>query len=221
MEQNVNTRRVTIINTKSQSQTVIPDSKATTLGELKAEMREKGIDYEGMTFYEGHMRAELMDDASFLPSNIVYKGQVVRDLCFMLTTPNKKIGSGIMSREKAYEAIWDLGLQNEIKLRFGKNFTQCSTANLEAVIEEFKSKESKEKKDSDKGESEVGLARVRAALTSLINALYADDVINQKLHDELFAILKGEIAVLSGDTIYDTERMSKEEIDDMFDFVSR
>ena len=59
------TRKVTIINSRSQSQKVIQDSKATTLGELKAEMRERGIDYSGMTFYEGHMRAELKDDADY------------------------------------------------------------------------------------------------------------------------------------------------------------
>lgn len=210
MTQNENVRRVTIINTKSQSQTVIPDSKATTLGELKAEMRERGIDYEGMTFYEGHMRAELMDDASFLPSDIVYKGHVVKDLCFMLTTPNKKIGSGVMSREKAYEAIRDLHLQNEIKLRFGKNFTQCSTANLEAVIEEFKAKE---KKDSEeKKNSGAGLDKLK----SLINSLYRDSVIGSELYDKLFAVLKEESVIHD-----DSKMMSKEEIDDMFDFISR
>ena len=51
------TRKVTIINSKTQSQKVIQDSKATTLGELKQEMRERGINYAGMTFFEGHMRA--------------------------------------------------------------------------------------------------------------------------------------------------------------------
>lgn len=34
------TRKVTIINSKTQSQKVIQDSKATTLGELKQEKRE-------------------------------------------------------------------------------------------------------------------------------------------------------------------------------------
>ena len=63
-------RKVTIINNKTQSQKVIQDSEATTLGELKREMRERGIEYEGMTFYEGHLRAELKDDASPLPATV-------------------------------------------------------------------------------------------------------------------------------------------------------
>ena len=36
-------RKVTIINNKTQSQKVIQASAATTLGELKREMREAGI----------------------------------------------------------------------------------------------------------------------------------------------------------------------------------
>lgn len=87
-------RKVTIINNKTQSQKVIQASTATTLGELKREMREAGIKYEGMAFFEGHLRAELKDDASILPTNIPYKGQVVNDLTFLLTAPEKKIKSG-------------------------------------------------------------------------------------------------------------------------------
>lgn len=94
METNSNFRKVTIINNKTQSQKVIQASTATTLGELKREMRESGIEYEGMTFFEGHLRAELKDDASILPTNIPYKGQVVNDLTFLLTAPEKKIKSG-------------------------------------------------------------------------------------------------------------------------------
>lgn len=88
------TRRVTFINQKTQAQRTIENSTATTLGELKTEMDAAGIDYDGMTFYEGHMRAELKDDAAPLPTNIPYKGTVVNDLTFMLTTPEKKVKSG-------------------------------------------------------------------------------------------------------------------------------
>ena len=123
-------RKVTIINNKTQSQKVIQASAATTLGELKREMREAGIEYEGMTFFEGHLRAELKDDASILPTNIPYKGQVVNDLTFLLTAPEKKIKSGAMSRAEAYNAIKARGLQDECVKRFGKNFTMCKTQDL-------------------------------------------------------------------------------------------
>ena len=39
-----------------------------------------------------------------------------------------------MERKEAYEQIKKLGLQEECKKQFGKNFTQCKTNELEAVI---------------------------------------------------------------------------------------
>ena len=133
-------RKVTIINNKTQSQKVIQASAATTLGELKREMREAGIEYEGMTFFEGHLRAELKDDASILPTNIPYKGQVVNDLTFLLTAPEKKIKSGAMSRAEAYNAIKARGLQDECVKRFGKNFTMCKTQDLIDLLGEGSAK---------------------------------------------------------------------------------
>ena len=43
-----------------------------------------------------------------------------------------------MERKEAYEQIKKLGLQEECKKKFGKNFTQCKTSELEAVIKAFK-----------------------------------------------------------------------------------
>ena len=39
-----------------------------------------------------------------------------------------------MERKEAYEQIKKLGLQEECKKQFGKNFTQCKTSELERVI---------------------------------------------------------------------------------------
>ena len=43
-----------------------------------------------------------------------------------------------MERKEAYEQIKKLGLQEECKKQFGKNFTQCKTSELEAVIKAAK-----------------------------------------------------------------------------------
>ena len=43
-----------------------------------------------------------------------------------------------MERKEAYEQIKKLGLQEECKKLFGKNFTQCKTSELEAVIKTAK-----------------------------------------------------------------------------------
>ena len=232
METNSNFRKVTIINNKTQSQKVIQTSSATTLGELKREMREAGIEYEGMTFFEGHLRAELKDDASILPTNIPYKGQVVNDLTFLLTAPEKKIKSGMrketMSRTEAYNAIKARGLQDECVKRFGKNFTMCKTQDLidllgegspvkeekKEVVKEKAAKEVKEtKKEEEKPEvTATSEGNVAGALEVLLEDLYDNDVIEEGTYDRAMAVLK--------DTAYKAlEKMSRAEINKMFDFV--
>ena len=224
-------RKVTIINNKTQSQKVIQASTATTLGELKREMREAGIEYEGMTFFEGHLRAELKDDASILPTNIPYKGQVVNDLTFLLTAPEKKIKSGAMSRAEAYNAIKARGLQDECVKRFGKNFTMCKTQDLidllgeggapakeekKGVVKEKPAKKEvakepvKEEKVVEAAASSEG--NVAGALEILLEDLYGSDVIEEGTYDRAMAVLKGA-------TYSAPEKMSKAEINKMFDFV--
>lgn len=218
-------RKVTIINNKTQSQKVIQASTATTLGELKREMREAGIEYEGMTFFEGHLRAELKDDASILPTNIPYKGQVVNDLTFLLTAPEKKIKSGAMSRAEAYNAIKARGLQDECVKRFGKNFTMCKTQDLIDLLGEGSSKPApvKEKKEvvvEEKATKEVEISKessipegnVAGALEVLLEGLYGSDTIEEATYNRAMAELKG--------TDYkEPEKMSGSEINKMFDFV--
>lgn len=214
------TRKVTIINSKTQSQKVIQDSKATTLGELKQEMRERGIDYTGMTFFEGHMRAELKDDAAPLPTNIPYKGQVVNDLTFMLTAPEKKVKSGAMSRAEAYEEIKKRGLQGACVSKFGKNFTQCSTADLISLIEKDSAKAAAPAAPAKKEEASIAPetpatgCNCSKAIAILAEALYDNDTIEEETYDAIMATLKGG-------SYSAPEKMSKKEIDTMFDFVER
>ena len=213
------TRKVTIINSKTQSQKVIQDSKATTLGELKQEMRERGIDYTGMTFFEGHMRAELKDDAAPLPTNIPYKGQVVNDLTFMLTAPEKKVKSGAMTRAEAYAEIKKRGLQGACVDKFGKNFTQCSTADLISLIEKNSTKAApaapaKAEEAPVAPETPATGCNCSKALSILTEALYEDETIKEETYDAVMATLKGG-------SYNAPEKMSKKEIDTMFDFVER
>lgn len=139
---------VSIVNTKTQSRSQIT-SNAETLGELKNDLSNNGIDYDGMTFMEGATKVELKDDSSILPTNVPVKrngvatGETTNDLVFFLTTPNKNIKSGAMSRAEAYAEIKRLGLQDACKQKYGKNFTQCSTDSLVALVEKESKKTSK------------------------------------------------------------------------------
>lgn len=87
-------RKITIVETKNQRKSTIM-SAATTLAELKNDLRANGIDYSGMTFFEGISKVELKNDASVLPHDVPYKGTITNELVFMLTSTNKKIRSGI------------------------------------------------------------------------------------------------------------------------------
>lgn len=194
-------RTVTFIDSKTQSQKVLGNSNATTLGELKAEMSAAGIDYDGMSFYEGHIRAELIDDASILPTNISYKGHIVNDLVFMLSTPNKKIKSG-SERSEAYQDIKRYQLENAVKDYFGRNYTQVTTENLKRFVLE-------NTRDS------FACEEYEQTENHLLNAVY---IMAQSLRDCLgkdYDYIMSELNYLREDS----EGLSYEEIEEMFDFV--
>lgn len=122
-------REITIINSKTQKKSVIT-TNAETLGELKVDLIEAGIPYEGMTFFEGISRTELKDDDSQLPKDVMYRGQTTNNLAFMLTQPDKKIRSGAMSRMDCYNYIKSHNLGDAVKAKYGKNYTTCKTDEL-------------------------------------------------------------------------------------------
>ena len=233
------TRKITIVSTKSQSKKVIMSS-ATTLAELKSDLRRNGIDYEGMSFFEGTSKVELKNDASVLPHDVPWKGTVTNELVFMLTNTNKKIRSGAMSRMEAYAEIKRLGLQDACYKKFGKkNFTMCKTSELIALIEG--SKDSKEEAPAPKAEAKkeekeetpvntpVAPASngdecvdtvARAAISKLVEILEENGTIEDYEKEEVLDILGGEVAVTTATSEEykpkSASPYSDDEIDDMF-----
>lgn len=215
-------RKITVVQTKNQKKSVIM-SAATTLGELKADLRSNGIDYDGMTFFEGTSKTELKTDASVLPHDVPYKGQVTNELVFMLTNTNKKIRSGAaMSRAEAYNAIKSMGLQDACVKKFGKNFTMCKTADLIALVQsngnskpapaapkvEAPKAETKKEEKVETPASEVAApvapasnggecvdTVARAAISKLVGILEDNGTIEDDEKEEILGILGGEVAV--------------------------
>lgn len=129
-------RKITVLVESTQSKHVL-QSNATTLGELKNELRNKNISFNSDdVFKEGMSKTVLTTDESILPSNIPWRGEVTNDLIFMITAPQKNIKSGVMTRAEVYTEIKRLKLQDKISKKEGKNFTQCSTSVLLTFIEE-------------------------------------------------------------------------------------
>ena len=233
-------RKITIVQTKNQRKSVIM-SAATTLAELKSDLRANGIDYDGMTFFEGTSKVELKNDASVLPHDVPYKGTVTNELVFMLTNTNKKIRSGAtnMSRMEAYNAIKSMGLQNACVKKFGKNFTMCKTIDLIALIQSNgvakpasvapKAEAKKEEKvetpvntpkapASNGGECVDSVAR--AAISKLVEILEDNGTIKYYEEEEVLDILEGEVAVSAEPSEEykpkSASPYSDDEIDDMF-----
>lgn len=230
-------RKITIVQTKNQKKSVIMSS-ATTLAELKSDLRANGIDYDGMTFFEGTSKVELKNDASVLPHDVPYKGTVTNELVFMLTNTNKKIRSGAMSRAEAYSKIKSMGLGELCKEKYGKNFTQCSTNDLIALIEgnttkeapkttkkeekpvkeEPKKEETKEVPTKENTECVDNVAR--AAISRLVEILEENGTIEEHEKEEVLDILGGSVSVTSTSSEEykpkSASPYSDDEIDDMF-----
>ena len=132
------TRKITVVDSQSQSVKVIM-SAAETLGELKQDLSANGYSLENKAFYEGLTRIELKTDDSILPHDVPRNGTTTNELVIRITTAQKKINSG-MTRAEVYQAIKERNLAETVKNMYGKNFTQCSTADLLAVIANFSSK---------------------------------------------------------------------------------
>lgn len=231
-------RKITVIETKNQRKSVIM-SAATTLAELKNDLRANNIDYNDMTFFEGTAKVELKSDNAVLPHDVPYKGTTTNELVFMLTNTNKKIKSGTMSRLEVYNEIKKLSLQDACVKKFGKNFTMCKTADLIALIQSnsaSKPTPKVETKKEEKVEAPVNTPEVsasvqhngyvcvdviaRAAISKLVEILEHNCAIENYDKEEVLNILKGTIDVVSKeDKSKPASPYSDDEIDDMFDFV--
>ena len=229
-------RKITVVQTKNQKKSVIM-SAATTLAELKSDLRANGIDCEGMTFFEGTSKVELKNDASVLPHDVPWKDTTTNELVFMLTNTNKKIRSGAvaMSRTEAYSAIKSMGLQDACVKKFGKNFTMCKTADLIALVQSNsaakpapapKAEAKKEETPvntpvapTSNGDGCVDTAS-RAAISKLVEILEENGTIEDYEKEEVLGILG--IAVVTATATSEEYKpksaspYSDDEIDDMF-----
>ena len=197
-------RKITVLVESTQSKHVL-QSNATTLGELKDELRDKNISFNSDdVFKEGMSKTVLTTDESILPSNIPWRGEVTNDLIFMVTAPQKKIKSGVMTRAEVYAEIKRLKLQDTISKKMGKNFTQCSTAVLLTFIDEA-SKNScetktpapvaKEKKVKSNPTPEVVESVTFCALKELIAKMVNEGVLSEANANNILGVASGKPAL--------------------------
>lgn len=217
-------RKITVVSTQTQKKSVITTS-AETLEDLKKDLTAAGICYDGMTFYEGTSRTELIDNRAMLPKEVPYKGTTTNELVFMLTNSNKRIKSGAKSRDELYAEIQKGGVANDIKIRFGKNYTLCTNRDLELFLLARENTPKPKKKvtpakvavKEETPEPNKEVAEVKTAINVLVKALYAQGIVSAQTAGAIFQLLnKGTIFKEDGGV----SPYSDADIETMFDFIS-
>lgn len=206
---------VRVNNTRTQSVTTIT-STAETLGELKNELSNAGVDYSGMTFMEGSTKIELKDDSSILPTNVPVKrngvatGETTNNLAIFLTAPSKHIASGAAStRKEAYEFLKaHPAVADAFKAKYGKHYTNASTDALLEFINQ-PSQKTTAKAKSAKVES-IGVdSKMKADVVNYLNELYDAGYVSTEIRNGIVDILNGKEApkVIKGYSDDDMEEM--------------
>lgn len=197
-------RKITIVSTKNQKKSVIMSS-ATTLGELKRDLDNENIDYTGMTFYEGLSKTELKTNESILPHDIERNGVITNELVFMMTNMDKKIASGA-TRSELYNAVKNLNLTEICKNIYGKNFTQCSTKDLESLVESTVNAKAK-------------VNNPDVAIACLVMTLVSKNIISNKEGNEILSHINVTMYTIETSNAKSSDIKSPytdEEIDKMF-----
>ena len=197
-------------------------STANTVAELKADLRKNGISTENMAIQEGLTKMKFTSDSDYLPHDVPYKGTSTNNLVFRITQKEKHISSGAGTpRAELYAKVKELGLQDRIKAKFGKNFTQCKGSDLEAMIAEaggnaatpeHKSEDNAKKADSKPVEQSESFKScgdpVKDAITVLTSKIVDSGILTP---EDGAAILD-----LIGTALIKSDGYSQEEIDAMF-----
>ena len=124
-------RNITVVHN---NETTIIATEAETLKELKIDMANAYINTRDTDIFEGLSRTKLIDDASQLPKDVIYRGKVTNELVIMVTAKEQKIKSGVADRAELYGLIKKNKLEDMIKKHFGKNFTNVSNEELSNII---------------------------------------------------------------------------------------
>lgn len=197
-------------------------STANTVAELKADLRKNGISTENMAIQEGLTKMKFNSDSDYLPHDVPYKGTSTNNLVFRITQKEKHISSGAGTpRAELYAKVKELGLQDRIKAKFGKNFTQCKGTDLEAMIAEAsgnavvydnKPMNSAKKADNKSVEESESFKSCGDPVKDAITVLTSKIVDSGILTPEDGAVVLG----LIGTALIKGDGYSQEEIDAMF-----
>lgn len=116
-----------------------------------------------------------------------------------------------VTRAEAYAEIKAKNLQKACMDKYGKNFTQCSTNDLIALIEDSQDHQPASGCPRAKMFKEEPKGNLSEAFKALVNVLYQSDYLEVEDYEDIMSELEGKKVT--------SDKMSQEEIDEMFSFV--
>jgi hypothetical protein len=128
------TRTILIVDSAANKKVEI-NTAATTFGELKSAAIAAGINISNKDWLEGITKSSPRSDDALLPTNVNYHGTITNNLVYMLTNTNKQIRSGAMNRAEIIQFIKGHSLEGVVKSTYGKNYTNCSTMDLQKIVD--------------------------------------------------------------------------------------
>ena len=78
----------------------------------------------------------MSNNSTLLPHDIEYKGNRTNEIVFYITNTKKQINSGL-TRGELYSFIKNNNLGSRVNSKFGKNYTNLSTADLQNFYDEY------------------------------------------------------------------------------------
>lgn len=205
-------REITVWESAKQKKTVFT-SNAETLGQLKEELAQQGIDVTNMSILEGVSHTQLLSNESILPHDIPYRGEVTNNLLIYLTLQDKKVASGVIDRYAIGNWIKENNLQDELLDVFGDNWTRVSTENLVKFYEAHQVAQSMGETGKSEEENSKALENILNWASKLTEILFDADILTYREASELKELLA--YAAEESESEDTKGGFSKSEIEDM------
>lgn len=177
-------RVITTVNENTHQKKVFM-SEAETLGQLKADFAANGVEYEGFVLFEGNTGHSIDgNDNTLLPRDVtkINTTETTNNLMIFLCNDKKKIKSGA-DRKELYNKIVAFGLKDKCYAEFDKNYTNCSSKVLEALIKEWE--------DTHTANADVKNSNLIDAFIYLVTTLFKKDAITETEYSKLIDYLNG------------------------------
>lgn len=194
------------------------NSTATTVAELKEELALKGVSVSSSSvFKEARSKSILTSPDSVLPTNVPYRGTTTNELVFMISEGERKIKLGAMkSRKELYDYVKSHNLSDAVKAKYGKNYTNVSTADLDSFVSSQSAKKEtpKTSKTTTKEtpcKCKIDFGEIVNATINVVEGLYDGDFIDAEVYKVIMDSLNGKKVDLNNLSTY--ESLSEE-----FDF---